>query len=174
MNKNKIVYAVIHGDTFDGANPGMTADGFRQIKALKPLLPAHPALVICGTGRRHHDIMTVLNYWGKPLRWTASVGGPESRVTIHEQKTVLLADGITIAQDKYTTTEDGRASMLIVLYTAPNNSVICAGRTCLNMLGRADAKLATVYRISFEGAPTLDNLEIQEVQAACDADDGPG
>lgn len=184
----KTVYVVTHGDKSSGANPGMTASGFEQVRALRPLLPpgSEIPVVYVGTGKRHIDVYNVLDLVCLPTRWTASVGGPESLEKIHGQDIVVFANGTPVTRASYTTTDDGLASMVAVLNNAPHNSVICAGRPSMIMLGKKDAKSGAVYRITFESpdpgnpgikfegtpVPALDNLEIQEVKATGVAEAG--
>lgn len=176
----KTLFIVTHGDNYSGLNPGMTASGFEQVRALSPLLPpaSEIPVVYIGTGKRHIDMHNVLDLVCLPTRWTASLGGPESLEKIQGQDMVVLANGTTVTRASYTTTDDGVPSMLAVLNRAPNNSVIYSGHPNMIMLRKKNAKPAAVYRISYDNAHLFDltDLEIQEVKATCDADadDGPG
>lgn len=161
----KTVYVVSHGEKYAEINPSMTEAGFAQVSALKPLLPANPPLIICGAGKRHDDIREALNFNGSPTIWTPSVGGPESLEIIEGKKMVIMADGKTVPLESFPVGKDRTAAMLAVLEDAPDNAVICAGRPAAISLGVKDAKSAVVYRVTWEGEPTLNNLEVQEVKA---------
>ncbi|OGE87798.1 MAG: hypothetical protein A3J07_03745 [Candidatus Doudnabacteria bacterium RIFCSPLOWO2_02_FULL_49_13] len=153
----KRVYIVTHGDKETGANPNMTPVGFSQVQALQNRLPSQPSMVLVGTGRRHLDVATALGYITchrsvrlrhPDTRFTPVVGGPESLEKIKGEDLILLADGATLPRNLYTGTEDGAQSMIQLLLTLPDNSVICAGRPSMILLGKKDAKSAAVYRVT--------------------------
>lgn len=148
----KHVYVVTHGSKFPGPNPGMTEEGFKQVRALRPLLPDEVGDVVCGTGLRHLDVAKALDL--TPTRYTAAVGGPESgevnKAGVVDE--VLLADGTKVPYSVYTTPTDGTKGMEAVICSLRPDSVVCAGRPSMVMLGMAegDTKSAAVYRLTIK------------------------
>ena len=147
-----IIYIVAHGDKFEGFNPGMTGEGFTQVKALRPFLPKMPGDVVCGEGRRHRDVAQALGL--SPTRYTAMVGGPASLGTAEgvEGRVVWIAEDFYVPHDAtsglYTTVADMGPSALAVLVSLRHNSVVCAGRPLLIALGHADvATSAAVFQV---------------------------
>lgn len=173
----KTVYIVNHGDKEKGANPGMTLAGWNQIRALRSLLPEKPAEVICGAGQRHIDVCKALGLFGENTKFTPSVGGPESLEKIRGKDMVVLTELISVPLENFSVGKDRTAAMLAVLYDAPDNTVICAGRPAMISLGVKDARSAAVYRVNIycadiTGTLTLNNLQIQEVKATGVAEAG--
>lgn len=150
----------------------MTEKGFTQVAALRPLLPAELSIVVIGTGARHIDVAYALDLLGSevmphevvpeqfPLRFTTSVGGPESL----ESDMVILANGTRIPREMLTTPEDGRTSMVDLVKSLPDNTVICAGRPALIMLGKNDSKGAAVYRVLVSTDQPVAVLRIEDVR----------
>jgi hypothetical protein len=173
----KTVYVVNHGQKELGANPGTTIVGDMEIAALKPLIPANPAAVYCGAGKRHLGVCHALGLESDKVMFTPSIGGPESLEKINGRDMVILADGTTVPLENFPVGEDRTAAMLAVLGMVPDNTVICAGRPAMIALGVKDAKSAAVYRVDIycqgiTGSLTLENLRIQEVKATGVAEAG--
>lgn len=178
----KTVYIVTHGNKNPGPNPSMTDDGVEQVRKLRQFLPAYPAIVVCGTGRRHIDVRHALgfeNIENERTVWTPLVGGPESLENISGQDMVMLADGAPpIPLARYLSLSIyGVPVLLSILRDVLDDSVICSGRPAMMALGVKDAKSAAVYRINIycqgiTGPLTLDNLQIQEVKALGEAEAG--
>jgi hypothetical protein len=139
------IFIVTHGEKFPGKNPEMTEDGFKQVAALRPLLPEVISAVVCGTGKRHLDVAVALSL--EPTRYTLNVGGPESLEKIDGKLCVVLADGTAVPRDLYTGTDDGKAAMASVVLSLSDGAVICAGRPSMILLGVNDAKGAAVYAV---------------------------
>lgn len=149
------VYIVTHADKEKGPNPGLTANGKREISWLVDLLPKNPSEVVCGTGARHFDTVEALGL--EVTRYTAVVGGPESGVKdadgiFHVQ----YPDGRTFPKKEglETTVEDmSVAQVMLIRYTLPNNSVIIAGRPLMIGLDREglrnSMKSTSVYVVEF-------------------------
>ncbi len=145
----------------------MTAEGFEQVQALKPHLPTKPALVICGTSRRHIETRLALGLGDTATRWTPVIGGPESPV--QNGKVVLLADGTSVPLDSFglsKSLDERRAVMLAVLGVIPDGAIVCADCDVMSALGHDDVRPAALYQVTFAGAPPFDNLEIKEIMAA--------
>jgi hypothetical protein len=167
----KHIYIVTHGEKWPGPNPAMTEPGRNKVGALRRLLPETPSLVVIGTGARHLDVACALNLlWVEgvpheivptrfPLMITSSVGGPESL----EADKVVLANGTRVPHEMLTTPKDGKASMIDLVKTLPDNAVICAGRPALIMLGKSDCKNAAVYRVVVSTDQPVAILRIEEV-----------
>lgn len=166
----KSVYVVTHGNKFSGANPGMTAEGFDQVRKLCNLLPVEVTDIVCGTGKRHLDVAKALGL--DPTRYTSAVGGPDSgEATVKggPVDVVRLPCDTLVPYSLYTTLADGAAGMQAVLAGLRNKSVVCAGRPSMIMLGmdEADSKSAAVYRVAIEGHCIV---AIQEVLATGEAE----
>lgn len=142
----KTIFVVTHGDKFSGKNPGMTRNGAKQVRALRPLLPNNPPVVVCGTGRRHINVARALKL--QPTRFTPAVGGPDSLEIVNGEKVILLADGTAIRPDQYTGLDDMALALTEIIFSLPDGSVICAGRPSIIMLGEANAKSSAVYKIT--------------------------
>ncbi|MBI5530290.1 MAG: hypothetical protein HY918_02205 [Candidatus Doudnabacteria bacterium] len=147
----KNIYVVTHGKKFPGANPGMTEEGFAEVAQLRNLLPAKVRDVVCGTGKRHLDTVKALGL--KPTRYTSAVGGPDSgEATVKggPVDVVRLPCGTLVPYYRYTTLVDGQDGMKSVIAQLRNNSVVCAGRPSMIMLGmmEEDSKSAAVYKVS--------------------------
>ena len=123
------VFIVTHGSKYPGADPEMTPEGFRQIQALANDLPTHPSEVICGTGRRHQNVVEALGLLANC--WNALVGRPES---LEHDGTVTLACGRSIPRERYDK-RGMKEALLALLASLPDDAVICAGRPVLNDLG---------------------------------------
>lgn len=173
----KNIYIVTHGKKFPGANPGMTEEGFAEVSKLRSLLPAEVTDVVCGTGRRHLDVAKALGL--EPTRYTSAVGGPDSgeaSVKGGLVDIVRLPCGTAVPYSAYTTLTDGVEGMRGVLRGLYHNSVVCAGRPSMIMIGmaEADSKSAAVYRIEYSGLEEFDAGEpeyhIYEVLATGEAE----
>ena len=160
----RTVYFVTPGETYTGQNPGLTPVGIEQVRSQRYKLPKEFGQAISGTGRRQFDMAAALEVPGKAIRWTKSVGGPESV----EAGQVVLAHGTPIPLSSYATTDDGRASLLEVLKTAPNGSVILSDSLHVGMLGVQNPQPAAVYRVSWNCADrnaVPRDLTVEEVKA---------
>ncbi len=147
----KNVFVVTHGKKFSGANPGMTEEGFAQVSNLRSLLPAIVTDVVCGTGKRHLDVAKALNL--EPTRYTSAVGGPDSGEASSGKgpvDVVILPDGTAVPYACYTTLIDGAVAMQTLIGSLPDNSVVCAGRPSMIMLGMEESvsKGAAVYNVT--------------------------
>ena len=165
----KTVYFVTHGNKNPGPNPSMTDDGVEQVRKLRPQIPARPALVVCGTGRRHLDVRHALGLENAPTMWTPLVGGPESLEIISGQRMVMLANGEPpIPRARYMDLSFyGESALLIILNEVPDGTVICSGRPAVDTLTVKHAKSAAVYQVTFEdeSLPLACDLNIKEVIA---------
>jgi len=167
----KTVWIVTHGEKNRGPDPIMTLEGLRQVNELRSLLPSKVEFVVCGTGYRHQEMLEALGLENAPtIRWTPAVGGPESL----EGDTVVLPNNQGVSRELYYVADERAAGILAVLQAVPDGAVICAGRPAIIALGEGDrrAKSAAVYKItwpeavvSFETAPALASLRIEQVQA---------
>jgi hypothetical protein len=142
------VFVVTHGDKFFVPNPGMTTEGFAQVRVLRRLLPENPPTVVCGTGTRFIHVAAVLGL--EPTRYTAVVGGPDSLEIVDGKKVIVLADGTTVEPAQYTTLADEAPAAKAVVASLPDGSIVCAGRASMIMLGEPNAKSAAVYRVMCE------------------------
>lgn len=140
------IYVVTHGNKLEGPNPGMNADGFAQVQQLAPHLPKDPPVVVCGTGKRHHDIAKALGL--TPTRWTAVVGDATSLEKIGGKRMIMLPDGTTIPREQYTTPEDLAPATQALVMSLPDGAVICAGRPAMIALDLPGAKNGAVYRLT--------------------------
>jgi len=154
----KEIYVVTHGDKEIGPNPGMTEKGKRDVAKLKQNLPENPSDIICGTGKRHIDVAEALGL--TPRNWTAVVGGPESLQKVKDEYVIMLANGEVLEQKAYTTLADTAPSTKAKIINATDQTVVCAGRPCMIMLGVADAKSAAVYKITVAEGEIKDIEEI--------------
>jgi hypothetical protein len=160
--KMKIIYVVTHGKKFSGPNPGMTEEGFAEVAKLRSLLPAELADVVCGTGKRHLDVAKALGL--EFTRVTSAVGGPDSgeaSVKGGLVDIVRLPCGTTVPYSAYTTLLDGASAMVAVVTGLPENSVVCAGRPSMIMLGMPESvsKSAAVYRVCVQDAMWIAAIE---------------
>lgn len=162
MAKN--VFVVTHGEKNKGPNPGMTSKGFQQVRALRGLISEVPSRVVVGTGRRHVDVAKALLISNHLyISFTPVVGGPESLERFGGKDVVVLADGTHVPLEQYTGTKDGTASLWSLLCGLPDNSVICAGRPAMILLGKDDAKQGVVYRIKIGDDLDFNRIEIEEI-----------
>lgn len=157
----KNIFVVTHGDKHHGANPSLTPTGVEQNEALRSFLPHKPEMVISGTGKRHLDVATALGL--TPNRYTATVGGPDSLEMVGEKRMIILANGSLVNFDDYTTLADTEIAIKKVVTELPHNSVICAGRPSMIMLGKNDAKNAAVYEITVVEWKIMKIIEIHAI-----------
>lgn len=132
----KNIFVVTHGKKFSGPNPGMTEEGMEQVRGLRVLLPETITEVVCGTGRRHLDVAKTLGL--TPTRYTSAVGGPDSGESSTGKgpvDVVILPCGTAVPYAIYTTLIDGAGAIKDVVASLPDNSVVCAGRPSMIMLG---------------------------------------
>jgi hypothetical protein len=75
---------------------------------------------------------------------------------------VVLADGTFVDRKYYTGPEDGPNSICRVIGTAKHDSIICAGRPAMVMLGMTDtsAKSAAVYKLTVRGEAIAKIVEV--------------
>ena len=154
-----IVFIITHGDKFQGSNPTMTGDGFWQVSALRDLLPAEPSAVICGTGWRHHNVAEALCLI--PTRWTSLVGDADSQEETEDgRKIIVLASGIKVNPEDYTSLEDTAYCAKALITHLPDNSVVCGGRPLMIMLGHPNAKSAAIYKVTSEDGKIINISEV--------------
>ncbi|MCX6763661.1 MAG: hypothetical protein NTZ97_02925 [Candidatus Moranbacteria bacterium] len=128
----------------------MTPEGFEKVKTLKEFVPRNTKVIICGTGARHIDVANALGLI--PTRFTSVVGSADSlEITEDKKEIVVLANGLGVPSEMYTTLEDESASLPALIFDLPDDAVICAGRPALIMLGKKDAKSGAVYQITPKG-----------------------
>lgn len=163
----KTILVVTHGDKYSGANPQMTPEGLEQVKRLRGLIPRNPPAVVCGTGQRHWDVAGMLGF--EPTRITSIVGGPDSLEIIDGIKHIILADGRLVDPALYTSLTDEADAAKVVIASLPDQSVVCAGRPSMIMLGEPNAKSAAVYDVHVMNNEIVD---ITEVVATGVAEDG--
>lgn len=147
------IYAVLHGDKFEGPDPLMTPEGVTKIESLIELLPLRPSAVICGTGRRHRHVCTTLKL--EMTRSTALLGDPTSMDTIDGQPTIVFADGSHGDYHSYTGIADMTPAIPAFLRSLTDQTILCTGRPFAKSCGIADAKSASVIKITVD-----DNDEI--------------
>ena len=154
MKVEKTIYLVTHGEKHSGLvkpeeensgpNPGMTEEGKERVAALKPnldeLLPCGPAVIHCGTGRRHIDTLEALGFpttsQNRPL-YSDLWGSPASLERIGGEKIIIFADGTITDWEHYKTTKHlGKEVISRVIAGLDNNSLICSGRPVPARLGR--------------------------------------
>lgn len=156
------IFVVTHGDKFGGINPHMTEKGFEQISKLRPLLPPANEIwdVVRGTGRRHLDVSLALNL--AVTRITAVAGDGDSLDVVDGKKIIILSDGTNFEMDSvgFTTISDIEPAAKALVVSLHNNSVVCAGRPFMMMLGKKDAGSAMVYEISVENNEIVGIVEL--------------
>ena len=158
MKDIKVIFIATHGEKEEKKpNPGLTEKGFAEITALKSLLPSSNN-IICGTGKRHFDTAKAL--WLKPNRVTSAAGDADSMDFINGVRVVILADGTFVQYDAYTSLKDNEDSARSMIVSLPDNSIVCAGRPLLIMLGDPNGKSAAVYRVTIEMGEIISIEEI--------------
>lgn len=159
----KRIFFVTHGDKYPGANPGMTETGFEQIKALRQFFPSQPTHVVCGTGRRHLDVALALNL--TPNRYSSIFGDGDSMEKVEGINMVILPDGTKLPMEAHTTLDDLSLAMKYVMSQLPDNTVVCAGRGLMIMIGADGALSAAVYLVEVTRSSIISIKEVM-VQGA--------
>jgi hypothetical protein len=139
------IFVVTHGDKTNGPNPRMTPKGFEEIASLRHLLPVKIPVLVVGTGGRHLDVATALNY-NEIRRYSSVVGDPDSMEVIDGEKIVILSDGTHINIALYTSLADNSVSAKRFITGLADKTVVCSGRPFMIALG-INGKSAAVYRI---------------------------
>ncbi|OGY94673.1 MAG: hypothetical protein A2406_02515 [Candidatus Komeilibacteria bacterium RIFOXYC1_FULL_37_11] len=144
----KTIYAVLHGDKHEGADPTMTPSGVNQIESLKDLLPDNPSAIICGTGRRHRHVAATLGL--EMTRSTLLLGDATSMDTIDGNPTIIFADGTACWYEQYTGIQDMAPAIHNFLRSLPDQAVLCTGRPFAKSLGIEVAKSGSVVEITID------------------------
>jgi len=95
----KMVSYITYCELEESPDPKMTSAGIGQIKKLRKFFPQKPALVICGTGRRHQQIAEILGL-------TINIrdehfGNPNIVITELSPEHVMLASGKNVPIVQY-------------------------------------------------------------------------
>jgi len=142
----KMITVVTHGDKENGANPGMTPLGFKQVAALRSLLPEKPSMVVCGTGQRHLNVAKALGL--SSTSFSSIAGNADSMEIVDGEKMVILADGSMVPIETYPAVEESIPSAKALLSEWPNGTVVCSGRPFMMALGYFNnAKSGAAYRV---------------------------
>lgn len=153
-SKTREVFIVTHGQKHSGPNPGMTPQGFEEIRSLRDLVPPNPSAIVVGVGRRHSDTLAALACRGQ-ARHSSVCGDADSLEMVNGQPMVILADGTPVPLAQHTSIADTRDAAKQLVIWLGGDSVICAGRPFVKALGVTDAKSAAVYQLIVKGRKIL-------------------
>lgn len=154
MVKEKIIFLVTHGETTDNSDPAMTPEGLERVKNLKEdlniLLPAGPAEIHCGTGRRQWQVVEALGFAEQNVKFSDVWGGPATLVKKEAdgKKMVLLSYGKTIQYNNLITAKHLQPILHGIIAELPHDVLICSGRPILVRLGLKveECKSGAIYQ----------------------------
>ena len=152
--------AVTHAEKSPGANPGLTAKGLADIKALSlklMMVAGEIATVLVGTGRRFSDVLEALGlnhsegYVDRKIIYTPLLGGPDSGVKSESGWDVILAHEKLVKLDCYVgLIGTPGIDLWAWILSLPNGSVLCTGRELIGALGVKGAETGQLYLIDTE------------------------
>ena len=151
----KEIIAATHGEKSEGANPGLTAKGYADVKDLigKVLLATGGVIenVFVGTGLRFFDVYDALELevFKVKVKYFFLLGSADSGVKTETGWDVFAANGRLIeASAIIGLIGTPGIDLWLWLESIPEGSVLCTGREFIGALGVKDAKSAKVYTIN--------------------------
>ena len=129
----KIVYLILHGEKWRGADPGHTRKGRRQVESLRKFLPGWRRIryVAAGVGKRHREISEFLNLGVSA--WCPDLGGPQSLEP--DKVHVCLADGTIIPFEMLRYSPRVGEAVVTLLASLPNGAICLTGRPIARSVG---------------------------------------
>ena len=150
------VYIVTHGDKSEGPNPGMTPNGYKQIRTLAHLVPSVPTKVVCGTGVRHDDVARALKL--RPNECNPRAGMADSLEMSADRRMICLASGQLVPFAAYRNIGEDAEETGHFVCSLPDQTAVCAGRPLMNAIPRPYDRTgasAAVYCVGHDGEKIL-------------------
>jgi hypothetical protein len=151
-----VVYVVTHGHKGDEFNAGMTYLGFAEVHPLRDYLPKNPKNVVTGIGKRQDDVAKALGLIPNfKAEWA---GNGDSLIVRGGEKFILRANGTEEKSEGGNFTPEEISAALAGILSLEDDTVVCAGRPLMLMLGfdKALATSASVFGIEIRDGIIVD------------------
>lgn len=139
-----------------------TVNGSGELAELKKLIPRRPGeIIMCGKEKKYHQLTAA---FGFASQFNQSEFIPVSDGSLKETKkeTRVLLWGTSV-KISYLKLKNGNPSaMLLAITRSPKRTVICVDVCALTVIGRSDAKPASVYKVTVKQA-TDRNLSFDDL-----------
>lgn len=162
----KTIYIITCGEVGEGPNPGLTANGQRQIQALRKHLPEIIAKTVVGEGLRHSEMIKLLGLDFTKCEFSLLAG----TATITNQKEggeIRLSHGALISPKQWWIPDN---IILRDFKRFPNKSIVLTEKShaaiFLKFVENPPSALdACIYKITIESSQIID-IKFQEADIA--------
>jgi len=184
----KTMYLLTHGECVDGPNPAHTQDGHSHIIELAASLDDDESVKACisciatGTGLRFLEIFRVFRSYFPHQRVAFSpfLGDASIMVdTSDAEPTVVLDAGgkrsmeVPFLEYYGLAGTPGFNPREFLSSNFPNGTVFCTGREFLRVLGHAEPKSGTIYRVTVDDTSSITQPEIRIEELELPSVSGP-